>query len=316
MTGYTTETVNTQFMNQQFIDKINSGMEKEAGAAMSAFVRQKLREEGFARKILTPQTITSADIDRGLDDQPRVIVEKEPDSVAASIALSGNGEIRYFKGQRYEVPFYKIESDTFTKSKYELATYRTDIRQVLQDNSVKDLQKEEDVNFWNSVTTIAAANSNHVDNYTGGVNFGVRSLMDVVEKLADNFQKPGKILMPYKLYLKLISRKSVVIGDIATSDLFRGGDQTNFYGFDLIVTNKSDILTSGNAAGDQVGVFAPEQYLGQFYALQEPTVFLKTEKDMVEFSAYEAIGIGIGNVNGMYTADFDIIDGSDPDVDA
>lgn len=314
MANYSTETVNTQFMNQQFLDKINSGMEKEAGAAMSAFVRQKLREEGFTRKILTPQTITSADIDRGLDDQPRVIVEKEPDSVAASISLSANGEIRYFKGSRYEVPFYKIESDTFKKSKYELATYRTDIRQVLQDNSVKDMQKEEDVNFWSSVTAITAAQSNHINNYTAGVNFGVRSLMDVVERLADNFQKPGKILMPYKLYLKLISRKSVVIGDIATSDLFRGGDQTNFYGFDLIVTNKSDILTSGAAAGDQVGIFAPEQYLGQFYALQEPTVFLKTEKDMVEFSAYEAIGIGIGNVNGMYTADFDIIDGTDPDA--
>ena len=314
MANYSTETVNTQFMNQQFLDKINAGMEKEAGAAMSAFVRQKLREEGFTRKILTPQTITSADIDRGLDDQPRVIVEKEPDSVAASISLSANGEIRYFKGSRYEVPFYKIESDTFKKSKYELATYRTDIRQILQDNSVKDMQKEEDVNFWSSVTAITTAQSNHVDNYTAGVNFGVRSLMDVVEKLADNFQKPGKILMPYKLYLKLISRKSVVIGDIATSDLFRGGDQTNFYGFDLIVTNKSDILTSGAAAGDQVGIFAPEQYLGQFYALQEPTVFLKTEKDMVEFSAYEAIGIGIGNVNGMYTADFDIIDGTDPDA--
>lgn len=314
MANYSTETVNTQFMNQQFLDKINAGMEKEAGAAMSAFVRQKLREEGFTRKILTPQTITSADIDRGLDDQPRVIVEKEPDSVAASISLSANGEIRYFKGSRYEVPFYKIESDTFKKSKYELATYRTDIRQVLQDNSVKDMQKEEDVNFWSSVTAITAAQSNHINNYTAGVNFGVRSLMDVVERLADNFQKPGKILMPYKLYLKLISRKSVVIGDIATSDLFRGGDQTNFYGFDLIVTNKSDILTSGAAAGDQVGIFAPEQYLGQFYALQEPTVFLKTEKDMVEFSAYEAIGIGIGNVNGMYTADFDIIDGTDPDA--
>lgn len=314
MTNYSTETVNTSFMNHQFLDKLNSGMEKEAGAAMSAFVRQKLREEGFARKILTPQTITSADIDRDLDDQPRVIVEKEPDSVAASLALSANGEIRYFKGSRYEVPFYKIESDTFKKSKYELATYRTDIRQILQDNSVKDLQKEEDVNFWNSVRTIAAAQGNHVNNYTAGVNFGVRSLMDVVERLADNFQKPGKILMPYKLYLKLISRKSVVIGDIATSDLFRGGDQTNFYGFDLIVTNKSDILTSGTASGDQVGVFAPEQYLGQFYALQEPTVFLKTEKDMVEFSAYEAIGIGIGNVNGMYTASFDIVDGTDPDA--
>lgn len=315
MTDYNTETVNTQFMNQAFIQKINNGMEKEAGIAMSAFVRQKLREEGFARKILTPQTVTSAELDRGLDDQPRVIVEKEPDSVAASIALSATGELRYFKGERYEVPFYKIESDTFKKSKYELATYRTDIRQVLQDNSVKDLQKEEDVNFWNGITTIATDAGNVIDYSTTGTstNFGVRSLMDLVELIVDNFQKPGKILLPYKLYLKLISRKATVIGDIATSDLFRGGDQTNFYGFEIITTNKSDILTN-ETKGDMAAVFAPEQYLGQFYSLQDPTVFLKTEKDMVEFSTYESIGVGIGNTNGLAVAQYDLTSVNDPDA--
>lgn len=315
MSDYQTETVNVQFINQQFIDKIDQGMTKEAGAAMSAFVRQKLREEGFARKILTPQSVTSAELDRGLDDQPRIIVEKEPDSVAASIALSANGELRYFKGERYEVPFYKIESDTFKKSKYELATYRTDIRQVIQDNSVKDIQREEDVNFWNGVTSIASTAGNELDYSAAGtgVNFGVRSLMDLVELIVDNFQKPGKILLPYKLYLKLISRKATVIGDIATSDLFRGGDQTNFYGFEIVTTNKSDILTD-TTKGDMAAVFAPEQYLGQFYSMQDPTVFLKTEKDMVEFSTYESVGIGIGNTDGMATAKFDLANGTDPDA--
>lgn len=318
MTDYLTETTNAQFINAQFIDKLNQGMEKEAGAAMSAFVRQKLREEGFARKILTPQSVTSAELDRGLDDQPRVIVEKEPDSVAASLALSANGEIRYFKGERYEVPFYKVESDTFKKSKYELATYRTDIRQVLQDNTVKDLQREEDVNFWNGITTIAAGANNVVDysaaaNAGTGTTFGVRSLMDLVELIVDNFQKPGKILLPYKLYLKLISRKATIIGDIATSDLFRGGDQTNFYGFEIVTTNKSDILQN-ETKGDMAAVFAPEQYLGQFYSLQDPTVFLKTEKDMVEFTTYESIGIGIGNTDGMAVAQYDLAGGNDPDA--
>lgn len=70
------ETVNVQFLNQSFIDKIDQGLVKEAGAAMSAFVRQKLRETGFTRKILTPQMITASDLDRGLDDQPRVIIER------------------------------------------------------------------------------------------------------------------------------------------------------------------------------------------------------------------------------------------------
>lgn len=40
---YSTETLNVQFLNNAFIDKLDQGLTKEAGAAMSTFVRQKLR---------------------------------------------------------------------------------------------------------------------------------------------------------------------------------------------------------------------------------------------------------------------------------
>jgi hypothetical protein len=51
-------------------------------------------------------------------------------------------------------------------------------------------------------------------------------------------------------------------------------------------------------------VFAPEAYLGQCYALQDAQIFLKAEADMLEFMAYESIGVGIGNVNGAVVLDF------------
>ncbi len=142
--NYSVETVNTQFINQTFVDKVYSGHVKEAMDAASTFVRLKLREEGFTRKILTPQMVTSADLDRDLTDQPRIIVEKEPDSIAASFSLSAQPELRYFKAERYEVVMYKVASNDFRKSKYELATYKSNIQQILQENSVKDIQKQED----------------------------------------------------------------------------------------------------------------------------------------------------------------------------
>jgi len=165
---YQTETVNVQFLNQSFLDKIDAGLTKEASVAMSAFVRQKLREDGFARKILEPIMVTQADLDRQITEEPTIIVEKEPDSIAASIPFTARGEIRYFLGQRYPVTFFKVQSNEFKKSKFELATYRTDIRTVLQENSVKDLQKQEDQNFYNAVTNVATANSN-VFNIAGGL---------------------------------------------------------------------------------------------------------------------------------------------------
>jgi len=305
MSNYATETASVKFLNQAFLDKIDGGMEKEASAAMTAFVRQKLREDGFTRKILTPQLLTSSDLDRGLDDQPRKIVEKEPDSIAADLPLSGRAELRYFNTDRYEVTFSKISSRTFQKSKYELATYATDIRQVLQDNSVKDLQFTEDSNFIAGLKSIATT-------YHGGIvdanaGFGIKSLMDMVNELVKVKQKPAKILMPWNLYLKLYSRPSSVVGSITANEHFNGQDMRQAFGFEIIPTNKLDLMSSnGTIQGDMIAIFAPEAYLGQFYSLQEPTVFLKTEQDMIEFTTYESVGVGIGNTNGFRLAKFDL----------
>jgi hypothetical protein len=302
-----TETTNVQFLNQSFIDKIDQGLVKEAGAAMSAFVRQKLRETGFTRKILTPQMITASDLDRGLDDQPRVIIEKEPDSVAAFMSLSGQPTVRYFKGSRYEVPFYKIQSERFVKSKFELATYRTDIRNILQENSVKDLQKQEDVNFFAGLRAIQKETRGAEFVTTTGDRITDR-VMNLIQTLVKDHQKPGKILLSHSLYLQMLREPATQLGDAVASKHFETGSMDGFYGFEIVTTIKGDILSSeeGQNLGDLVAIFAPEEYLGQFYSLQEPTVFLEAKADMIEFQTYESIGIGIGNTKGFVIGKVDL----------
>lgn len=330
---YATETLNVQFLNNAFIDKMDQGLTKEAGAAMSTFVRQKLREDGFARKVFTPMMVTASDLDRGLDDQPRVIIEKEPDSIAATLPLSGKEEIRYFKGSRYEVGFYKIESKEFVKSKFELATYKTDIRHILQENSVKDLQKVEDSNLITGLGTIfgtrqaatdaadrdfpaEAQDAKFLTNATlTGVTV-VDKLMQLIQLMVDDFQKPGKLLISHQLYLSVLREPATQLGDSFATDAFKTGAIEGFYGFEFITSNKSDLLssafvntgvpsTSRATKGDIAIAFAPEAYLGQFYSLQEPTVFLKSEADMISFKTYESIGIGIGNTKAFIIGQID-----------
>lgn len=295
--AYNTETINVQFLNQSFLDKIDQGMEKEAGVAMSAFVRQKLREDGFTRKILEPVMITAAELDRQTTEEPTVIVEKEPDSVAANMPFLGRPEPRYFTGVRYPVTFSKIQSAEFKKSKFELATYRTDIRTVLQENSVKDLQKQEDENFYQNCIAMAQANG-AMYSVAGG--FSVANLMEGVKYLVKKQVPVGTILMTQSMYADLLKQPSTQVGSPAASELYRGqASLDNFYGFKIITTNKNDILPDNRAM-----FFTAPSYLGQFYLLQDATVFLKTEADMVSFQTYEAPGIGIGNVNGVITLDF------------
>lgn len=297
MSNYNTETVNVQFLNQSFLDKIDQGMTKEAGVAMSAFVRQKLREDGFTRKILNPIAVTAAELDRQLTEEPTIIVEKEPDSIAANMPFLGRSEIRYFKGSRYAVTFQKIASANFKKSKFELATYRTDIRTVLQENSIKDMQEQEDSNFYNNIVTVATAASNV---YTMSGGFTKANLLAGVKNLLNKRLPVGCILMTQAMYNDLLSFPATDVGSPAASELFRGqAPLDNFFGYKIITTNKSNILPTNRAI-----VFAPEAYLGQFYTLQDAQVFLKAEQDMLEFQTYEAVGAGIGNVNGAVVLDF------------
>lgn len=297
MSNYNTETVNVQFLNQSFLDKIDQGMTKEAGVAMSAFVRQKLREDGFTRKVLNPIMVTAAELDRQLTEEPTIIVEKEPDSVAANLPFLGRAEIRYFKTARYPVTFQKITSVEFKKSKFELATYRTDIRTVLQENSVKDLQEQEDVGFYNNIVAVATANSN-VHTMSGG--FTKTNLLAGVKYMLANRLPVGCILMTQSMYNDLLAFPSTEIGSPAASELFRGqATLDNFFGYKIITTNKTNILPVNRAI-----VFAPEAYLGQCYLLADATVFLKAELDQIMFQTYEAIGVGLGNVNGAVVLDF------------
>ena len=46
-------------------------------------------------------------------------------------------------------------------------------------------------------------------------------------------------------------------------------------------------------------LFAPENYLGNFFLLQDATLFIKQEADMIEFWSYSSPGIGIGNTKGV-----------------
>lgn len=293
--SYNTETINVQFLNQSFINKVEQGLVKEAEVASSTFVRQKLREDGFARKIFNPVMVSGSELDRQLTEEPTIIVEKEPDSVAASIPFVGRTTPRYFSSQRYAVTCSTISSEEFKKSKFELMTARTDIPTILQENSVKDLQAQEDQTLYGGLLNIAGAAGNILNisgttstNYVQQFTTGIQSLL--AKKLPI-----GNILMTQSMYYNLMKQPATQIGSGLAGDLVRGaGGLDGLFGNRFITTIKNDIIPD-----NQFIVFTTPQYLGQMYLLQDATVFIKTEGDMLSFRTYEAVGIGIGNTNGF-----------------
>jgi hypothetical protein len=324
-----TSGISAQYINQSFVRKLEDGRVKEAQDEGSRFIRSKLRQESFAREILEPVEIGADEIDRDEHtDQPKKIIEKEPDSVATFVTFKGSGQRTFFRGPRYSVTFGKIETQHFMKSKFELLTYQNDIRKILTDNSVKDMADIEDTKF---IETIGAAmtqvgrtttlkfgdndqNQLNEDVANTATSFNVTNLnaanildcsgaaltKNLIAQLFQNMtmQKMpiGKLLMTKSTFMEVLKFDHTEVGNDIVSAHYRDGiaGEEKLFGVPVITTIKNDII-----GDNEIYLFAPENYLGNFFLLQDATLFIKQEADMIEFWSYSAPGIGIGNCNGI-----------------
>jgi len=302
VSAYQTETqrVSAQYVNSNWVRKIEDGHIKEAEDQGTAFIRKKLRQDAFSRRVLTPVILTDTDLDRSVStDLPRKIVEKEPDSKATYIPFRGSGQRNWFYGDRYEIYFGRTESDRHVKSKFELMTYQNDIRKILSDNAVKDMADAEDLHFYETLDAIIAAAPSQTIDVPGGLNRG--GVVSGIQKLTANRLPVGKLLMTKTLFYDLLRLEAANVGDrIAERHYDEGVEaQDKLWGFPVITTIKDDILPS-----NELWIFAPENFLGNFYLLQDATLFIKQEADMITFWSYAAPGIGIGNTKSVIRVRF------------
>ena len=126
--------ISASTVNELFVQKLNSpdGLEKVAQEG-SAFIRQKLREVSFARKIINPQYVTKADLQRSVNHDGLVkIVDIEPDSKAMVVNLRGNPDFKYIMGERFEIPFFMVSSEEFQKTEEELLAYEMPLTEVIE----------------------------------------------------------------------------------------------------------------------------------------------------------------------------------------
>ena len=300
--NYNTETsrVTAQLVNSSFVRRLEEGRVKEAQAEGSAFIRQKLRQASFAREILPPQLLSDDEIDRDENtDLPKKIVEIEPDSVATFVPFKGTGRRTWFRGPRYSVFFGKTESQRFIKSKFELMTYQNDIRKILSDNSVKDMADQEDERFINTMDEIITLNPGQALTPAGGLN--ATNVKEAFKNLIARRIPIGKILMTKELYYDALALPATSIGDVVASRHYDEGieSENHLWGFPVITTIKRDIIPSNH-----MYVFGPQEYLGNFFLLQDATLFIKQEADMIEFWSYAAPGIGIGNTAAVTRVEF------------
>lgn len=289
-----TEKVSATQLNANFTRKLEQGQVKEAADAGSAFIRAKLRQEAFCREILPPVLLGPDELDRDENsDQPKKIVEKEPDSVATFVPFYGSGKREVFRGPRYAIKFGKVESQRWRKQKWELMSYQNDIRKILSDNSVKDMAEQEDSKFTQVVDAILTAAPLQV---VAAPSFSAAGFKGLRQNMLNRKIPLGKYLMTESTYQETIALPYTAVGQVASRHYDEGTeDKKQLWGLPVVTTIHNNIVTGHGGSSSSVYLFAPENFLGNFFLLQDATLYIEQRADIISFHSYEGIGIGIGN---------------------
>lgn len=300
-------------LNRELMDRIlesQDGEIKQASAAGTNMIRRRIREEGFTRRIIPPQPASNEDLDRVLEhDRPVIIEDMEPGSKGAkSIPFGDGADTEFYYGNKFACVFNPITTPEFTKDINELRTYRMDLRQVITDNSLKDVQTEEDGKFIAMVDEIVGA-TNGVGAAGFQQNFEIadaitrESYTEVLSKLEDHDLNNGVILMNRRTAKRFLTfDRSEIGGDLAQS-LFTDGltalQEAKIFGVRHIFTIKKDLVPTNT-----VYIFGEPSFLGKFYELQGTTMYVEKKKDILRFSAREVISVTIANVAAVAKVEF------------
>ncbi len=294
-------------LNQIFSAHLDSpeGKEKLASVAKS-FVRDKLRENSFARKILPPSVVTKADLQVSVNHDTMVFIDElEPNSKAMSMTFRGQPTARWVEGSRYEIPFHTVSSEKMEKTEQELLAYRMPITKVIEDNIVKDIQEVEDHRFITHCAAAVAATSLSVrgeqataDIAANGANTGFEGvlqrgdLVSLFKVLDGTRRRMSKVLMNEINWDDCLTWTIEDFGDTVQGKVTVDGyTHDKIMGRSIVRTVKTDILPQG----DIYGFTAPE-YLGKFLILNNTKFYIDKIANLIMFQAWEDIGVGLGNI--------------------
>jgi hypothetical protein len=297
--------------NQSFLEALENGMQKQAADEATDFTRTTMREDGFARVIMPAVTLGNDDFDRQVDTpKPVKIVDKEPGSPAAiSVPYATQPVEVYVRGPRYKVTFNRLMTPRFTVDVSELRTWTYDIRQVMSDNSLKDLLTLEDTMFLTAVEaglgSLDSVNSHsgvvQWQTVTGGITRDTwEYALTIMHRTPSRLSARRALLNFNTIHEFKKWRRDEMGGDLAQDIVKNGWTMKEFDGVELIITIKQDIV-----ADNDIYFFSDNRFIGKTYELEPTKMWVEAKAFMVEWYAYEEIGGSIGHTGGLAAATFE-----------
>ena len=317
--------VSPRMLNELFAQKLSSAEGKEKIAEYGgSYIRDRLREVSFTRKIIPPEQVTRADCQRSVNHDTLVkIVDIEPKSRAMTMSFRGQPSARFIRGSKAEIAFFTISSEMFQKTEQELLAYEMPITKIIEENSVKDIQEIEDREFTIHIEAACQALQTEANggvstalNFTaigstvefsiikgelartaGSDDAVVRPLQrpDIVNlfKLLDgNRLRCERLLFTEVDWDDILQWTVEDFGDRIQSETTVDGYKYNtVLGRPYVRTIKTDILRPGN-----VYAFTKPEFFGKFYVLNNTKFYIDKIANTITFQAWEDIGMSIINI--------------------
>jgi hypothetical protein len=298
-------------IKKELIDDIlnaDDGVVKKASVATSKATRTQIREEGFQRAILSFDKITNEELDYfGDSELPGVWFELEPDSPPARIIPYNDTPNTFaYRAEKYVVLISVVTTEEATKNVNHLRTYKTDIRQIVNDNMLRDIHTAEDTAFLSEIdrivgspVAIGAVTNYDVQNVTM-TNAGITrtNMKRAVSFLTDRQLPVGVFLVNQRTANELLGWKRDEVGGDLAQELLRKGlkalERFEVFGIPFISTIKNDLVADG-----VMYQFAPKEFMGNALMLEDITVTIKKEYDIIRMRAQEQVGLTIGNTKSV-----------------
>jgi hypothetical protein len=290
------------------------GFVKKASLVTSKATRTQIREEGFQRAILPFDMITNDDLDYfGDSELPGVWFELEPDSPPArTIPYDSTPNTFAYRAEKYVVLISVVTTEEATKNVNQLRTYKTDIRQIVNDNMLRDIHTQEDTSFIVTVdrvigsqVALSAAPGVEVQNVAMGGGVSRTNIKRALSFLQERQLPTGVFLVNQRTANEFLGWQREEFGGDISQDLALKGlkalEKFEIMGVPYISTIKNDLILNG-----AMYQFTTKDFLGNALMLEDITVTIKKEYDIIRMRAQEQIGFTFGNTRGLQKLQFTI----------
>ncbi len=260
------------------------------------YLRLKIREDAFWRTILPPKVLDRRQCTRSMTHDGLVkIIDIEPDaSGAMAIDWRGDTGHKYVKGNRYEVPFYKIETPIQEMKEADEFVYEMPITEIIRYLTEKDVAKTEDTIFMSATNAAVAETGKLVS--SANATFTKKDLIPLFNQLDGNQNKAAVVLMTLSQFNNALAWDNTDFGsDLLSKVTVDGFQTTKLLGRTLVVTNKNDIVKD-----HELYTYGIPKMLGHAFLLEEDLKFdVETEFDTFRYKSWEYIAASIGNVDSI-----------------